>query len=173
MFDPGTAMAAKMLDGGCTGKCAGWCSNKRFASKQGELWHDMRQWVKGSWISSLSQISKKEGVGVEVKNTLRGMKEKVLPWILSICSQTCLHGRFLIISVMAFSAICRSFSPPVLYPVYEQMWMTNELSGNFSCSSLWRTENSVVWVKNNFNSSCKIRENNASSLYFKHGSQSL
>lgn len=37
-FDPGTAVAAKMLDGGCTGKCAGCCSSKRFASEQGDLW---------------------------------------------------------------------------------------------------------------------------------------
>lgn len=48
------------------------------------------------------------------------MKEKALPCILSRHSWTYLHGRFLIIPVMSFSATRRSFSPPVPHPVCEQ-----------------------------------------------------
>lgn len=103
--------------------------------------------MKGSWIPLLSQISQKEWVGIDVKNTLRGKKEKVLPWILSIYSQTYLH---LIISVMAFSGPCSSFSPPVPHPVCElyQWWQMNYLVIlPVIFFFWWKTENSLVWIK--------------------------
>lgn len=70
-------------------------------------------------LDALAVTNQQERSRSRCKKHIEGKKEKVLPWILSICSQTCLRGRFLIISVIAFSAICRSFSPPVPHPVCE------------------------------------------------------